>query len=671
MIEKKYSNCPLDCPDSCGLLVTLEKQRITNLSGDPDHPYTRGFLCNKMRRYPERIYAENRILYPQIRIGKKGEASFRQITWDQAWEILVEKLNGLIHTHGGNTILPYMFAGNMGLVSQYAGHPIFQKIGATRLEQTICSATAQAGWKHHCGKLPGADPAFAADAKLIVAWGINIKVTNSHFWQYITAARKNGAKLLVIDPYENDTARSADLHLRVKPGGDCALALGVIKVLLEKGWIEDKELIRETYDFSTFKESITLTPWPDITAQSGLDHLVITTFAKELVKQKDIFFRLGIGMTRNTVGAMSIRAITALAATLKLFNSRPGKGILLTSKAFGVDKETLTSSNPNKVPAAERSVNMNRLGHALMDDKMPIHGLVVYNANPLSVAPDSSQVRHGLAREDLFTVVHEQVMTPTARYADLLLPATTAFENKDIYIAYGHFYMGLVEPVIPARGEAISNFDLFQQLAIKMNYTDWPFTENIDQRIQRYLSAMEGLPEQYRQKPPNPGQWVQSTRHHDGHGQDRSFKYRFSSNSDLKYPALPSLPVLRKDQYPCSEKDFPFHLITPPHPKLLNSTFGDFHQDLLGEVFIHPLDAEAHRIREGQQVRLYNDRGQSYRIARINTKTEPGLLVAEGLFWESKEIPSAINDLTSQELSDMGGGSIFHESRVAMEKVGN
>ncbi len=670
MLQRKKTICPLDCPDSCGMIATVVDGRVTGLSGDKEHPYTNGFICRKMRRYPERLYGEHRVLYPQLRIGKKGEGKFRRIGWDEALDILADRLNETRRHFGGEAILPYSYAGNMGAVNRFAGYPLFHRLGASQLDQTICSAAASAGWSHQCGDLPGCPPENAADAELIVAWGINIKVTNIHFWQYVAAARKKGGRLLVIDPYGNETAKSADIHLAVLPGGDLALALGVMKALLDGDLLDKTFLVRKTEGFDHLAESLKNQDWVRLIEESGVSQRAMEELAAQLAQSPKTFLRIGIGLSRHSRGGMAVRAITSLAAALGLFEGGQGRGVLLSAGAFRGDKAKLTW--PSLAPERTRIINMIHLGHALTALQPPVHALFVYNANPCSVNPDGALVRRGLKREDLFTVVHEQVMTPTARYADLLLPATTFLENRDIYTAYGHFYLGVAGPVIEPVAEAKSNFDLFQSLALKMGFTDRAFYQNCEERIADYLQGMQGLPEGCDIPEVLAGRLVHSANSRsDGRVLvDRSSNFSFINAALGPEPQVPCLTRAGEFDDPDLLARFPFRLIVPPHVDLLNSTFGESYPGRLGDVLIHPDDAARWGVRDGEKVLLHNHRGGSARIARLTDDTRQGVLVAEGIFWPVDADDTGINDLTSQKLTDMGGGATFHETLVAIATGG-
>ena len=594
----KKTVCPLDCPDSCGMIAKVVDGRVVSLAGDPDHPYTRGTICRKMRRYPERLYGGDRVLYPQVRTGSKGEGRFARVSWEEALAMFADKIREVRERYGGEAILPFQYAGNMGVINRNAGYGLYHKLGTSRIIETICSAAAGKGWALHCGDIPGSPPEVAVDSTLIVAWGINIRVSNMHFWRYITEARSKGAKLVVIDPYRNETARSADFYLPVRPGGDGALALGVVKYLLEKDLLARDGIEEQTDGFLELEAYLKGLEWQPLVGESGLSRQEIENFALLLKDNPESFVRIGIGLSRNSRGGMSVRSIISMAAALGLFGGGKGRGVLLTAKAFGGESDKLRFPELGKKET--RLVNMAHLGHALTELDPPVKLFCVYSSNPASVAPDASMVRKGLQREDLFTVVHEQVMTPTARYADLVLPATTFLENKDLYTAYGHFFMGCVDRVIEPIGEARSNFELFQDLAAELGYTDEPFLQSVERRLTSYVATMEGLPESFRFDPGAHSGWVESDRKRIGESVREKFGAKFSFTSSVD-PGIPKIACLT-EAVEFADKDlqarFPLQLITPPHKDLLNSTFGERYPDATGDVLIHPDDAASYGIKD-------------------------------------------------------------------------
>ena len=663
--------CPLDCPDTCGIVASVESGKVTSLGGDKEHPYTNGFICRKMRGYLDRFYSSERILYPQVRVGKKGEGKFKRVSWKEALERCAEGLMKVKKEFGGEAILPYSYAGNMGAVNRFAGFPLFNKLGTSILEQTICSAASGAGWKKQCGPLSGCPPENAADANLIILWGINVKVSNIHFWQYVTTAKKNGCRVVVIDPYRNQTAKSADYYIQVKVGGDSALALGIIKVLLKSHHLDHDFIKIHTTGFTDLKAYVDSRELSEFAIDSGVTETSIRTLAECIASNPKTFIRIGIGISRNSRGAMSIRGITSLAATLGLFSGGTGRGVLLCTSAFKGNSEILVRESLRTEPA--RSINMIHLGYALTGLTNPVKALIVYNSNPATVNPDGSSVRFGLAREDLFTIVHEQVMTPTAKYADVLLPATTFLENIDVYTGYGHFYMGVARPVVEPVGEAKSNFDFFQALALQCGFNDDVFHERCETRLRRYVASMDGIPEDVSAEEIMNGRFIHSTRSRpkgdviNGSG----YKIRFSAIDGNSDPATACLLGGGEFMDPDLRARFPLQLITPPHPDLLNSTFGEKYKGELGSVIIHPEDAARFNVKDGTFVILANNRGRSQRMALVSEDTQQGVLVAEGLFWAGAEKKpglgaGGINDLTSQKITDMGSGATFHESLVTI-----
>lgn len=664
---KKKSVCPLDCPDSCGIVATVVDGKVISLAGDKDHPVTQGVICRKVRKYCDRLYSEKRLTTPLLRVGEKGSGDFKQIGWDEAWEILTKRLSQVIDEFGGESVLPFCYAGNMGKVNRNAGYPFFHRIGATQIEQTICSAAAGGGWKKHCGKVPGSPPEKAEDSDVIVCWGLNAKVSNIHFWQNITRARKKGAKLVVIDPYNNMTAKSADLYVQVKPAGDSGLALGILKYLLSENKIDLAAINKSCDGLGPLQNYLTNTPMEQFLEQAGISFDELRNLSEVLYVHPKTFIRIGVGLTRNSRGGAAMRAILSLSAALQLFSEGEGRGALCFTGAYRGGSEQLIHKKLLK--SEPRTINMIHLGKALTSIDPPIKALIVYNANPLSVAPDSGSVRKGMLRKDLFTVVHEQVMTPTAKYADLVLPATTFLENRDIYSGYGHYYMKTVEPVIPPIGESLSNFDFFQQLAIRMGFIDPEFSQTTEDRMRLHFHEIDGIPDHISLDDFMSGLLIEST-YRDCQNDlflknGKRFQFTDLSCGTDDYPKLIDS---KEFDDPDLISRYPFKIITPPHLNLLNSTFGERYEDEIGEVLIHPDDAKKYTINTHDMVVLRNSRGKTTRKALVTKNTRIGLLVAEGLFWPAEK-STGINELTSQKVSDISGGAIFHESRVSIEKI--
>lgn len=664
---KKKSVCPLDCPDSCGIIATIKDGKVVSLAGDIEHPVTQGVICRKVRKYCDRLYSDKRLTTPLLRVGEKGSGDFKSIGWDEAWKILTTKLTNIIEEFGGEAVLPFCYAGNMGRVNRNAGYPFFHRIGATQIEQTICSAAANGGWKKHCGNVPGSPSEKAEDADVIVCWGLNAKVSTIHFWQSIAKAKKKGAKLIVIDPYKNMTAKSADLYVAVKPSGDSGLALGILKYLLSENKINLESINKSCDGFEPLQNYLAITPMELFLDQAGVSLDDLRNLANLLYNNPKTYIRIGVGLTRNSRGGVAMRAILSLAAALQLFSEGEGRGALCFTGAYKGGNEQL--AHKSLLRSEPRTINMIHLGKALTSLEPPVKALIVYNANPLSVAPDSGSVRKGMLREDLFTVVHEQVMTPTAKYADLVLPATTFLENRDIYSSYGHYYMKTVEPVIPPIGESLSNFDFFQQLSLRMGFTDPQFSQTTEDRMKLHFHEIDGIPESVTLDDFMNGELIESTYRDCQNDLFVKNGHRFQF-TDLSCGAddFPKLIDSKEFDDPDLISRYPFKIITPPHLNLLNSTFGERYEGDLGEVWIHPDDAKKYFIENGDVVVLINSRGKTSRKAFVTQDTSTGLLVAEGLFWPAEK-SSGINELTSQKVSDISGGAIFHESRVSLEKA--
>ncbi len=665
---KARVTCPLDCPDACSLLLTLEEGRLARVEGDPRHPVTRGFACAKTYRYPER--AKARLLYPMRRVGRKGEGRFERISWEEALGAIAEQLKAILDAHGGEAVLPYHYAGTMGLVENQHPLAFFRAIGASELEETICSTAGSAAWEMTYGPRLAPDLEDIPQARHILLWGINSLSTNSHLTPFLKEARRRGAKVVHVDPYENPTSRFAHEHLKLRPGTDAALAYALAHVLFREGWVDRAYLEEAATGVEAFQEEAARWTPKRASALTGVPEEAIERLARELGEAKRVFVRVGYGMTRHPGGGNALRAVILLPALLGAWRY-PGCGAMLsTSGAFPLNKRFLGGRHllegmrphegyfrPN--PQARR-VNMNQLASALTRLDPPIRALFVFNSNPLVVAPDTGRVKEGLLREDLFTVVLEQVMTETARYADYLLPATLFYEHPDLYTSYGHYYLSWNEPLVPPEGEAKPNTWVFRELARRLGLkeptlyweaedvarslldTDHPYLEGITlERLKR-----EGFVKLHLPKPFLP--FAQGP-------------VRFSPPPEV----IPTEPL----------PDYPLILLTPPAHRFLNTTYGNVRELVEAEggepvLLIHPLDAEARGVTDGSLVYLRSPQGQVVRKARVTEAPIPGTVVLEGTWWE-KWAPDGkgVNHLTSERLTDLGGGSTFHSTPVEVEPL--
>jgi anaerobic selenocysteine-containing dehydrogenase len=671
--------CPHDCPDTCSVLATIEDGRVTACDGDPDHPFTQGFLCQKVRRYAERIYSPLRILHPMRRVGKKGEGKFARISWDEALAEIADRLNGIVAEWGGEAVLPFSYGGTLGLVQRKAGHPFFHRLGATRLKRNICDTAAEEAWRATYGTCVGTDMEGIAASDLVILWGINAVHTNVHGMRLVTQARRKGARLVVIDPYRNRTAKLADTHLMPRPGTDAALALGVANVLIREGLLDRGYIEQKTLGFDRYRREAERFP-PERAAEiTGIPPGSIVEFGRAYGRSRAPFLRLGNGLQRYTNGGQAIRAIICLPGLVGAFE-RPGGGALW--ETFGAFHTNFAAIEGEELqPHPTREVNMVQLGQALLTlHRPPIKGLFVYQANPAANIPDQSQVIAGLLREDLFAVVHEQVHTDTADYADILLPATTSFEHLDLYRSYGHYYLQLGRPAIPPLGEARSNWDLFRALAARMGFVEPVFHKTTEELIRGLLATDGGAGAEVTFDRLASGDPVRVNVPRIGNPfaggfgtPSRKLEFAAQRLTEQGLPDVPTyVPALEGHEHTTPE--FPLQLMTPPSKDFLNTSFGAVPGMVASEgkplLKIHPADATARGIESDILVRVHNRRGECFLYAAVTEDVPPGVLVAESIWW-SKHHPrgKGINHLTSQRLTDLGDCSTLHESLVNVEMV--
>jgi anaerobic selenocysteine-containing dehydrogenase len=670
----KRSVCTKDCPDTCGLLVRVEDGRITAVKGDPDHPYTQGFLCRKAGYFPEHVHTPERILEPLKRTGPKGSGEFAPITWDDALDEIAARMSAVAAEYGPEAILPYFYAGHMGLVHRHAGHAFFHRLGASRLIPTICGPAASAGFQASLGTGPSTAIESAAASDFIVIWGSNTLTTNLHAWPFFQKARKNGARLTVVDPYRTETARRADSHLMIRPGTDAALALGMMNVMIAEDLIDHAFVADRTVGFEKLRQRVDAYPPEKAASICGIGTDVVRDLARGYGRARAPYIRTGWGPGRQLGGAMAMRTIAILPALAGAFD-RPGAGI--TRSLGGAPADLTFLTRPDLCPPGTRQVNMVRLGHALTElSGPPIKHLHVYLSNPAAVAPQSAQVMAGLTREDLFVSVQEMFMTDTARMADIILPGASFLEVKDLYRAYGHNYIQLAEPVIPPVGRSRSTLTIFQDLAKRMGFEESVFSLTEDQIIDRLLADpspyLAGVAREkirsggavHLDIPDNPYAECFNT----PSGKAELFSEAWAEKG------LDPLPDGRPIRDPEGDARFPLEFITPPHRLFLNSAFNEIAalRQAAGPpaVMIHPDTAAARGIVRGDLVRVYNERGECRLTATVTEDTQPGLLVAEGLRWPGFHTGGkGTNQLTSQRLTDAGQTCAFHCNRVEIEPV--
>jgi anaerobic selenocysteine-containing dehydrogenase len=660
------SACPYDCPDTCGLLVEVEDGRAARVRGDPDHPYSRGSLCPKMNRYELTVHSPRRLLRPLLRTGAKGEGSFREAGWDEAIALVAGRFREIAAAHGAEAILPYSYAGTMGLLQRNAGHAFFHRLGASRLDRTICSPAKEAGWKAVMGETPAPDPDEAEESDLVVLWGIHALATNIHFVARAREARRRGAQVWLVDTYRTPTAQVADRVVLVRPGSDGALALGMMHVLAREGLVDRAFLAAEVQGWEELERQV-LPEWtPARTSEAtGLPAAEVEDLARAFGRARAPFIRLGSGLSRYGNGSMNVRTILCLPAAVGAWARRGGGCLGSTSSGAAFDLRPVTRDDLQ--PRPTRIVNMNRLGHALNElDGPRVMALYVYHSNPAAVAPDQNRVLEGLAREDLFTVVHERLLTDTARFADVVLPATSSLEHPDLYRGYGHYCVQRAPAAIPPVGESRPNWDVFCALARAMGLEDEVFRRSSDQMIDALLAA--------------PSPWREGI-DRAALAEGRALRLAVpprrwgtpSGKIEILNPRL-AHPLPRALPTHAAGDRFPLLLQTGVSMNALNSSFRE-RDDLVERdgpmrLRLGPADAAARRLSGGERVLAWNDLGEVEFLLEVTPDVPAGVAVAEGVHWQERAGGArTVNALTSQRLTDEAGGSTFYDNRVDVRAV--
>jgi len=664
------------------VLVTIDGDRATRLRGNPAHPVTRGFLCGKVARYLEREYAPNRLLYPVRRAGAKGEGRFVRVGWDEALDEIAARLKAIVAECGPEAILPYSYAGTMGYL-QGAGmdRRFFHRLGASRLDRTICSSAGGAGLTAALGFRYGTEPEQFRHAKLIIAWGANVLGTNVHLWPFIVEARRNGARFYTIDPRRNRTGATADKHYFINPGSDTALALGMMHVIIGEGLHDADYVARHTLGFDRLAERVKAYPPARAAALTGIAAEEIVALAREYASTRPAAIRLNYGVQRSERGAMAVRAIALLPALTGSWKDVGGGLQLSTSQAFHLNRAGLERPDLQfrALGREARILNMTLLGEALNEaDNPPVKAIMVYNSNPAAIAPDQNAVRRGFLREDLFTVVLEQFQNDTADYADFVLPATTFLEHTDLYFAYGHYYLQLARPALPPPGEARPNVEVFRALAERMGFDDACFRDSDDEMIRTLLESehpfvrgitLEQLDREHfvRLRVARDGEPFLPFA--DGGFGTPSGKCEFHAES-LEYTP----PVESRLGDEALRARFPLELISPKNDDSMNSTFGYRTENDLATATLHmdASDAAPRGISTGDQVRIFNDRGSCLLRAQVDGAVRSGVVCAPAVRWARLAADRRnVNALTAARLTDMGGGPTFYSCLVQVEKSGD
>ena len=668
--------CPHDCPDTCALDVHVRDGVAIKVTGSADHAPTAGVLCTKVARYTERTYHPDRLLYPQRRVGEKGEGRFERITWEEAIKEIADRLTPLAAANP-EQILPYSYAGTMGLVQgDSMSMRFFHQLGASLLDRTICASAGTAGHEITLGSRIGMDVELVQDAKLIIFWGSNAITSSVHFWARAQEAKRRGATLIAIDPYRSLTAEKCHSHLALLPGTDSALALGLMHVLIRDDLIDRDYIARHTLGFEELRQRASLYDPKRVASICGLSAADIESVAEMYGRTRPALIRANYGMQRVRGGGMAIRNVACLPALVGAFRDAAGGLLLSTGGNFAIDHRALERADLLGA-RRPRTINMATIGHALLDRQAPVNAIVVYNSNPVAVAPDSSRVIRGFAREDLFTVVLEHFQTDTADYADILLPATTQLEHLDVIKPYGHYYLMANNAAIAALGEARPNSEIFRRLAAAMGFADPCFSDSDETIAQSAVAQDWDLQAVLTAGWKRIGGPVGVARFAQGGFDTPSGKVEFVSSraASLGLDPLPDYIAPQEDTRSAAAARYPLAMISPPARNFLNSSFVNVQSLRASEgepwLDIHPFDAAARSVKEGDYVRVFNDRGSMQLRARVTDRARRGVVVGLSVWWRklARDGKNA-NELTSSDvLTDMGRAPTFYDCLVEVEAL--
>ena len=670
--------CPHDCPDTCAMLTTVDEDgRAVGVGGDPEHPITAGFLCGKVSNYLDRVYSPDRILEPLVRSGAKGDGEFRTASWDEALDLAAQGVRGAIDEHGGESVLPYSYMGTQGAIQGGSiANRLMNAIGATELVRTICASAGIAGVVATQGVSPEVDPEEWHHARYLLIWGWNPMSTAPHLWRKLLDARRNGARLCVVDPFRSRTARVADEHLRPIPGTDAALALGMLRAVADAGLVDEEWCRAHTDGFDELLERLDAHPVEHWAAICGVTAEQITEVALDFARTQPALLRLGVGAQRHLGAPVAYRTIACLPALVGAWRHRGGGcSYIPTATASAIPSAVLDGAELRS--GEVRRINMSQLGSALTDPELepPVKALVVWSSNPAQIAPEQELVLAGLRREDLFTLVIEQFMTDTARHADVILPATTQLEHLDAVFSWGHQYFTLNEPAIEPLGEAKPTTEAFRLLAARLGYDDPALSETDEQLLERLLEgdpagvSLASLRQRGWQKidlgqgpaPHAEGNFVTPTG-------------RLGLRADwLADAGVDTLPFYDPPAEAAGGGGGPpLALVTPKTHLFLNSTFANQERQHAAQpepfVVIHPDDAAGRGVAEGSMVRVFNERGSFRCRAMLSDDTRPGVLVAPMGWWAADYADGiGAQATTSQRLTALGDAPTFNDNRVELE----
>ncbi|MDT5287689.1 MAG: hypothetical protein QOG79_2570 [Mycobacterium sp.] len=698
--------CPHDCPDTCAMLYSVDRGKLVDVKGDPEHPMTRGGLCVKLKNFPEHHYQSDRLMSPMRRVGPKGEGSFESVSWDDALAEIKYRWTEIIDGYGSQAIMPHAYLGHQGVLNGLtSGDAFFNRLGSTVAEKTYCESGSSTAWHMTVGGTGGLDVESMAYSKYIIVWGMNMTSTNLHGWPFLLQARKeNGAKIVVIDPVRTRTARQADWHIPIRPGTDGALAMGLIHEIIAQGLTDVDYVEKYTVGFDELAERARQYPPERVEAITGIPAEDIRTLAREYATTAPAAIRQGVAIERSRGGGQAIRAITCLPALVGAWRHVGGGTMEMPIWEFPTLFDRICK--PEWIPEGTRVVNELDLGAALtgeMELDPPIKSLFVYNSNPVSQGPAQTKTMHGLMREDLFTVVSDHFVTDTAKFADLVLPATMQAEQLDIMVTWGHFYISLNQPAIPVPGECVPNVELFRRLAKTMGFDDdyWDRTDE-EMLIDFHdwdAPALEGITwdmlKELGYMRLNVGAPDTRAPHAEGNFPTPSGKCEFKSSlaegGNFVVPVWRSMyeamqpggyvdplpdyvpPFESPDSNPELAARFPLSIVTPKPHAFLNSQYGNAadKQRSQGEqrVFLHPDDATARGITSGDVVRVFNDRGEFTGPAHLDEALMPGLVMANVGHWQYKSSGSTVNAITLDKHNQLGNAGVYSDNLVEVTKT--
>ena len=698
--------CPQDCPDTCAFIYHVEDGKLVEVTGDPAHPMTRGGLCVKLKDFAEHHYNPDRILYPMKRVGPKGSGKYERIGWDEALSTIKSKWTEIIDQYGSTAIMPHAYLGNQGTANGLtAGDAFFNRLGSTVAEKTYCESGSSTAWVMTVGPTGGLDVESLAYAKYIIVWGMNMVSTNLHAWPFVLEARRKGAKIVVIDPFKSRTAKQADWHVAIKPGTDAALALGMMNVIIQEGLVDYDYVEKYTLGYQELKARAAEFPVERVSEITGIAAADIVKLAREYATTPPAAIREGVAVERCPGGGDAVRAITCLPALIGAWRHVGGGAVEMPIYEFPMSVAHV--SRPDWIKPGTRVLNELDLGAALtgkMKLDPPIKSVFVYNSNPVSQAPDAGELVRGLQREDLFTVCSELFITDTAKYADILLPSTMQAEQYDIMVTWGHLYIMLNQPAIPAPGECVANIDLFRKLAKTMGFNDeyWDLTDDEWLTLSYDWSspALEGITLDVLKKEGwkrlNVGMPDVRAPHAHGNFKTPSGKCEFKSSMaeggnmvldvwrsgytemqvggyvDPVPNYIPPHEVI--DGEPQKSAQFPLNLISPKPHAFLNTQYGNEGPQMKrqGEqrIMINPSDAASRSIANGAYVRVFNERGTFEAKADLTDDVGAGLIVTNVGHWPGlNRTGTAVNSTTAPRHANLGQAGVYSDNRVEVERI--